>query len=165
MDEMEARLMARIKEVNNKENALELKMAGLEEQIEWEENVTSSQLVKSLEARIGNLEREVNMTLAENLRLASVVNEMSSRIAELEKENEDLRLKHAALSNVTAALSQGLFCKNVVQFKMLLYADQRVGFLHSVISLTECIGIVRVGKYRVVCLCVCVSVCVSVCPR
>ena len=44
-------------------------------------------------------------------------------------------------------------------------------FLHSVISLTECIGIVRVGKYRVVCLsvcvcvclCVCVSVCVSVC--
>ena len=41
----------------------------------------------------------------------------------------------------------------------------RSGFLHSVISLTECIGIVRVGKYRVVCLFVCVSmcVCVSVC--
>ena len=45
-------------------------------------------------------------------------------------------------------------------------------FLHSVISLTEYIGIVRVGKYRVVCLsvCVCVSVfvspfvCVFVCP-
>ena len=38
-------------------------------------------------------------------------------------------------------------------------------FLHSVISLTEYIGIVRVGKYRVVCLCVCVCVCVSVCSR
>ena len=36
-------------------------------------------------------------------------------------------------------------------------------FLHSVISLTECIGIVRVGKYRVVCLSVCLSVCVCVC--
>ena len=38
-------------------------------------------------------------------------------------------------------------------------------FLHSVISLTECIGIVRVGKYRVVCLsvCVCVCVCLSGC--
>ena len=41
----------------------------------------------------------------------------------------------------------------------------RLASLHSVISLTECecIGIVRVGKYRVVCLCVCVCVCVSVC--
>ena len=38
-------------------------------------------------------------------------------------------------------------------------------FLHSVISLTECIGIVRVGKYRVVCLSVCVCVCLSVCWR
>ena len=36
-------------------------------------------------------------------------------------------------------------------------------FLHSVISLTECIVIVRVGKYRVVCLCVCLCVCVCVC--
>ena len=36
-------------------------------------------------------------------------------------------------------------------------------FLHSVISLTECIGIVRVGKYRVVCLSVCVCVCLCVC--
>ena len=36
-------------------------------------------------------------------------------------------------------------------------------FLHSVISLTECIGIVRVGKYRVVCLSVCVCVCLCFC--
>ena len=35
--------------------------------------------------------------------------------------------------------------------------------LHSVISFNECIGIVRVQKYRVVCLSVCVCVCVSVC--
>ena len=30
-------------------------------------------------------------------------------------------------------------------------------------SLTECIGTVRVEKYRVVFVCVCVSVCLSVC--
>ena len=41
------------------------------------------------------------------------------------------------------------------------YWTNNLMFLHSVISLTECIGIVRVGKYRVVCLC-CVSVCVCV---
>ena len=34
-------------------------------------------------------------------------------------------------------------------------------FLHSVISLTECIGIVRVRKYQVVCLSVCLCVSAS----
>ena len=37
--------------------------------------------------------------------------------------------------------------------------------LHSVISLTKCIGIVWVGKYQVVCVSVCLSVCVSVGAR
>ena len=39
-------------------------------------------------------------------------------------------------------------------------------FLHSVISLTKCIVIVRVGKYRgclSVCVCVCACVCLCVC--
>ena len=48
---------------------------------------------------------------------------------------------------------------------MYLLGVNHLFFLHSVISLTECIGIVRVGKYRVVCLSVRLSVRVSVCPR
>ena len=56
--------------------------------------------------------------------------------------------------------------QNRIDVKIIVYLAYFSAFLHSVISLTECIVIVRVGKYCVsvcVCLSVCVSVCVSVC--
>ena len=62
---------------------------------------------------------------------------------------------------------QNLAIKNHVRVfvRVWEYAKGRYYFLHSVIPLTECIGIVRVWKYRVICLsvCVCLWVCVSVC--
>ena len=53
--------------------------------------------------------------------------------------------------------------------KGVLKTGIRFLFYIQSFSLTECIGIVWVGKYRVVCLsvclCVCVCVCLSVCAR
>ena len=53
--------------------------------------------------------------------------------------------------------------KDKLDLKRSIRGSGNIRFLHSVISLTECIGIVRVGKYRVVCLCVCVCVYVCLC--
>ena len=47
-------------------------------------------------------------------------------------------------------------------FRIKLF-ELHIGFYIQSFSLTQCIVIVRVGKYLVVCLSVCVSVCVCVC--
>ena len=51
----------------------------------------------------------------------------------------------------------------VLNIQRRVICDHTEAFYIQSFSLTECIGIVRVRKYRVVCLCVCLCVCVSVC--
>ena len=57
--------------------------------------------------------------------------------------------------------------KNLIGYDIWEYPeeiDRRFFYIQS-FSLTECIGIVRVGKYRVVCPCVCLSVCLFALER